>query len=96
MQNQITVVNNGTNQEVELISYFELVNSSKKYLFYTLNEKVENNLVKMYASIVDSVNGKTFTLGQDMSDEEWNSLKAIMKTILTGGNDTNIKYLTVN
>ena len=96
MQNQITVVNNGTNQEVELISYFELVNSSKKYLFYTLNEKVENNLVKMYASIVDSVNGKTFTLGQDMSDDEWTSLKAIMKTILTGGSDANIKYLSVN
>ena len=92
MQNQVTIINNGVTQSVELISYFELVNTGKKYLFYTLNEKVENGLVKMYAA--SAINeGKTFTLQAEMTDDEWNNLKMIMKTILTGGNDTNVKYI---
>jgi len=95
MQNQITVVNNGMSQNVELISYFELINTGKKYLFYTLNEKVENGLVKMYAASATNV-GTNFTLENDMTDEEWNNLKMIMKTILTGGIDSNVKYLSIN
>lgn len=95
MQNQITIVNNGVTQSVELISFFEIVSTGKKYLFYTLNEKVENGLVKMYAASATNV-GSTFTLENDMSDDEWNSLKVVMKTILTGGQDVNVKYLTVN
>ena len=38
---------NGEIIKVELISYFEHIPTSKKYIFYTLNEKVENELVKM-------------------------------------------------
>ena len=95
MENQITIIENGVSQNVELISYFEIVSTGKKYLFYTLNEKVENNLVKMYASPAEN-NGKTFTLGQEMSDEEWTSLKSIMKTILTSGEDASIKYIYVD
>jgi len=95
MQNQITVINNGINQTVELISYFELVNTGKKYLFYTLNEKVENGLVKMYAASASNV-GTTFTLDNDMTDDEWTTLKMVMKTILTGGSDSNVKYLDFN
>lgn len=95
MQNQITIINNGVTQNVELISYFELINTGKRYLFYTLNEKVENDLVKMYAAV--AVNeGKVFTLQADMTDEEWNNLKSIMKTLLTGGNDSNVKYIYVD
>ena len=95
MQNQITIVNNGVNQAAELISYFELVNTGKKYVFYTLNEAVENNLVKMYASSATN-NGRIFTLDQEMSDEEWNNLKLVMKTILTNGTDNNVKYIAVD
>lgn len=95
MQNQITIVNNGVTQSVELISFFEMVSTGKKYLFYTLNEKVENGLVKMYAASATNV-GSTFTLDNDMTDDEWNSLKVVMKTILTGGQDANVKYLSVN
>lgn len=95
MQNQVTIINNGVSQNVEMISYFEMINTGKKYLFYTLNEKVENGLVKMYAASV--INNDTFfTLENDMSDEEWTTLKVVMKTILTGGNDSNIRYLSVN
>ena len=95
MQNQVIVINNGINQNVELISLFELVNTTKKYLFYTLNEKVENGLVKMYAASVNNIENKTLTLEDNMSEEEWNTLKTVMKTILTGGSDSNVKYLSI-
>ena len=92
---QITIVNNGINQNVELISYFELVSTGKKYLFYTLNEQVENGLVKMYAACATN-NGSTFTLENEMSEEEWNNLKIIMKTLLTNGTDPNVKYIYID
>lgn len=95
MDFQITIINNGVAQNVELVSYFELINTGKKYLFYTLNEKVENGLVKMYAASATN-EGKTFTLQTDMTDDEWTSLKTIMKTILTGGNDSNVKYISID
>lgn len=95
MKNQITVIDDGTTQNVELISYFEVTNTGKRYLFYTLNEKVESGLVKMYAACATNV-GNTFTVQNSMTDEEWTNLKSIMKTILTGGNDPSIKYIYVD
>lgn len=79
---------------VELISYFEIVNSSKKYLFYTKNETVENNLIKMYVAEVIA-EGSVLNIAEKMTDEEWTNLKTIMKSILTGGNNVNIRYLEV-
>ena len=77
-----------------LISFFELVNTSKKYVFYTMNEVVENNLVKLYVAeaIIDE---KGLRIGPKMSEEEWVSLKNIMKSILTGNRDPNVKYLEI-
>ena len=79
---------------VEVICYFEVVNLNKKYLFYTLNETVENDLVKMYVAEAIDVNN-AINIGQKMTDEEWTNLKSIMKSILTGGTDENIKYLEI-
>ena len=95
MEDQITIINNGVSQNVELISYFEIISTGKKYLFYTLNEKVENGLVKMYASCAIN-EGKIFTILEKMSPEEWTTLKTFMKTILTGGDDANVKYIYVD
>ena len=81
---------NGEIIKVELISYFEHIPTSKKYIFYTLNEKVENELVKMYVSEVSD----NATLSDKITDEEWNNIKGIMKTILTANNNDKIKYLT--
>jgi len=79
---------------VELISFFEVININKKYLFYTLNEIVENDLIKMYVTeVVDTHEG--INVGQKMTDEEWNNLKSIMKTLLTSGTDPNIRYLEI-
>ena len=81
---------NGEEINAELISYFQVVNKKKKYVFYTLNEVVENGLVKMY---VAEVNGNDGALAQNMTDEEWASLKTIMKSMLKGNEDPNIVYL---
>ena len=81
---------NGEIIKVELISYFEHISTSKKYIFYTLNEKVENELVKMYVSEVSD----NATLSDKMTDEEWTNIKGIMKSILTANNNDKIKYLT--
>jgi len=78
----------------DLISFFELTNTNKKYVFYTMNEVVENNLVKLYVAeaIIDEQGLK---IGPKMSEEEWTSLKNIMKSILTGNRDPNVKYLKI-
>ena len=81
---------NGEIVKAELISYFELVSTGKKYVFYTQNEIVDNGLVKMYVSEVGS---GTNSLTSQMSDEEWALLKSIMKSMLTGNENPNIKYL---
>lgn len=77
--------------DAELICFFELVDTLKKYVFYTMNETVENGLIKMY---VTEVNNDGMLLSQDMSDEEWMKLKSIMKSMLKEENDDNIKYLS--
>ncbi|MDO4376235.1 MAG: DUF1292 domain-containing protein [bacterium] len=80
---------NGEKLQAEIISYFEIVDTQKRYLFYTLNEAVENGLVKMYVSEVsDSMN-----IADNITDEEWNKIKAVMKSILTNSNSVQIKYL---
>lgn len=80
---------NGEVIKGELISYFEYVPSGKKYIFFTMNERVDNDLIKMYVSEV----GSGQVLSNQMSDDEWTSIKGVMKSILTGNNDSNIKYL---
>ena len=84
----------GETLNVDLICFFEVIDVNKKYLFYTQNEVVENDLMKMYvAEVIDTTDG--INVGQKMTDEEWTNLKAIMKAILTGSTDTNIKYLEI-
>ena len=81
---------NGEIIKAELISYFELASTGKKYVFYTLNETVDNGLIKMY---VAEVSNGTNALTNQMSDEEWMTIKSIMKSMLTGNENPNIKYL---
>ena len=80
---------NGEVIKADLISDCQYVPTGKKYVFYTLNEKVENNLVKMYVSEV----GDAANLSEQMTDEEWTNIKGVMKSILTGNNNNDIKYL---
>lgn len=90
MNNTVSLTKqNGEKIQAEIISYFEIVETQKRYLFYTLNEAVENGLVKMYVSEVsDSMN-----VTDNITDDEWNKIKVVMKSILTNSNSVEIKYL---
>lgn len=78
MNSQITVLDrNEQPMNVELICYFS--SGAKKYAFYTKNEIVQDGLLKMY--VAEENNG----LSNDITPDEWNSLKKIMQGIITGG-----------
>lgn len=78
--------------KAELISYFYVASMNKKFVFFTNNEIVENDLIKMYvATVLDN----DMNINQDITDEEWNNLKNIMKQILTGNVTDDIRYLDV-
>ena len=77
--NQVTVIDrNGQSMVVELVTYFKNKKNNKNYIIYTKNEIVQDGLVKLY--IAEEDNG---TLG-NISPEEWNDLKLIMRDIIKG------------
>lgn len=77
--NQVTVIDrNGQSMIVELVTYFKNKKNNKNYIIYTKNEIVQDGLVKLY--IAEEDNG---TLG-NISPEEWNDLKLIMRDIIKG------------
>lgn len=79
MSNQITVIDrSGQSMQVELLTYFKNKKNNKNYIIYTKNEVVQDGLVKLY--IAEEDNG---ILG-DISMEEWNDLKLIMRDIIKG------------
>lgn len=78
--------------KAELISYFYVASMNKKFVFFTNNEVVENDLIKMYvASVLDD----NMSINQNITDDEWNSLKMIMKQILTGNVTDDVRYLKI-
>ena len=49
MNDNVQILNkNGDMMSVEGIAHIHIPASNKKYLFYTLNEKVDNDLTKIY------------------------------------------------
>lgn len=77
--NQVSVIDrNGQSMIVELVTYFKNKKNNKNYIIYTKNEIVQDGLVKLY--IAEEDNG---TLG-NISLEEWNDLKLIMRDIIKG------------
>lgn len=82
----------GEIMEVEIVSYFELRNNKKQYIFYTKNEVVEEGYVKLYISEVVT-EGLDFRLKKIMSDEDWAMIKGIMRKILTNQVGEEITYL---
>lgn len=84
---------NGETIKADLICYFKVLSTQKKYIFYTQNEIVENGLIKMYVSEVFS-DASGLNINAQITDTEWQSLKAIMKTILTGTVNNDIEFLS--
>lgn len=82
----IVIDGNGVEKEAEVLSTFKIKESDKDYILYTLNEIDENNMIKIYASrLVD--NGESYSFENIDSDEEWVSVKEVMKQIAKAGKE---------
>jgi len=77
-QTIIVLDQEGQEKEAEVLSNFKIEETGKEYMFYTLNEKDENNMVKIYASVVIERDG-IYSFENIESEEEWNIIKNIMK-----------------
>lgn len=95
MQDKIKLTkDNGEIIEVDLISYFLLKSNRKQYMFYTKHEVVEEGYAKLYISEVIP-EGLDFRLTKIMSDDDWTTIKSIMRKILTDQASEDITYLEV-
>lgn len=83
MDNKKTIIvldESGNEKEAEILSAFAIKKYNKNYILYTLNEVDENEMVKIYASeLVEK--DDMYSLGAIESDEEWASVKEVMKNL---------------
>lgn len=78
MNDSIQILNkNGDMMSVEGIAQVLLTATNKKYLFYTLNEKVDNDLTKIYIAETSDVQGSATPI----NDDEWNDIRKKMVKI---------------
>jgi len=77
-QTIIVLDQNGQEREAEILSNFKLPDTGKEYIFYTFNEKDENDMVRLYASILTERDGM-LSFENIESEEEWATIKEIMK-----------------
>lgn len=76
----VVIDESGNEKEAEILSAFTIKKINKNYILYTLNEVDENEMVKIYASeLIEKDN--MYSLGAISSDEEWASVKEVMKDI---------------
>ena len=76
----VVIDESGNEKEAEILSAFTIKKFNKTYILYTLNEVDENEMVKIYASeLIEKDN--MYSLGAISSDEEWASVKEVMKDI---------------
>lgn len=77
----------GEEVEAEVLIFFGLESTQKKYLVYTYNEKDKNNMITVYASTFVE-EGDKFYLEAIATDTEWEQVKEVMRqTIKSGGNE---------
>ncbi len=83
----ITVVDqNGQEREAEVITNLKLPDTGKEYIVYTFNEKDENDMLTLYASVLMEKDGM-YTFEDIESDEEWVKIKEIMKAMAQVGQE---------
>lgn len=77
----------GDEVEAEVLIFFEIEETGKKYLVYTYNEKDKNEMVTVYASSFVEEDGNIY-LDDIESDDEWEKVKEVMRqTIKVGGDE---------
>ena len=81
MTNKIIYIINedGVRQEGTILAKFRLANDND-YIVYSLNELNEEGMIKIYVSGLISEGGN-YSSREINTDEEWNNLKSILKTL---------------
>lgn len=93
MNDNIQVINKaGEGMFTEGLSYIEIPSTGKKYVFYTLNEKVENDLNKIY---IAETNPEA-SVENTISDLEWEDLRQKMIKISHKENVEDVNFLSMN
>lgn len=90
MNDSIQILNkNGDMMSVEGIAHVVISDLNKKYLFYTLNEKVDNDLTKIYIAEASDVQGGS----NPINDEEWDNIRKKMVKISHKEELPDVSYL---
>lgn len=90
MNDSIQILNkNGDMMSVEGIAHVAITDINKKYLFYTLNEKVDNDLTKIYIAEASDVQGGA----NPINDEEWDNIRKKMVKISHKEELPDVSYL---
>ena len=81
MKKEMAIIDaNGSLVDVEVISSFNLKETGNNYVVYTFNDKDDNGLIKIYVSkYIENKGAYNFNFID--SDEEWNIVKNILKTM---------------
>ena len=85
-QTIIVLAEDGTQKEAEVLTVFNMKSTGKDYILYTLNEPDENDMVRIYASILVEKDG-TYSFEIIESDDEWAQVKDIMKQMAKAGQE---------
>ena len=85
-QTIIVLAEDGTEKEAEVLTVFNMKSTGKDYILYTLNESDENDMVRIYASILIEKDG-TYSFDVIESDEEWAQVKDVMKQMAKAGQE---------
>ncbi len=75
----------GIREDATIIAKFKLSNGNT-YITYTYNEVNENNMEKIYTSGI-VLDGNNYSYKEIETDEEWNEIKEVMKSIARDPNE---------
>ena len=87
-KDMIEIVNtNGTTEQVEVVTYLVSNDNSKKYLVYSIGEKLgEEEDQVIYISKIISDDG-AFKLEEIVDDSEWTDVQHLLKKIANASNN---------
>lgn len=74
------VLEDGSEEQVEVLFSFEFNDTKKEYVIYTKNETDENGNITLYASsVIRGDNGTEFRNIE--TDEEWSKIKDVLREL---------------
>ena len=84
MENKLETITvtteSGKQMEAQVIDIIEVPDFNKQYIFYSFGEKLENNQMKVYVSILIEENEKIILKGIE-DDNEWEVVKEILDSM---------------